>query len=162
MNDVFSYVIQPYLESKTKGWSPFELHIVPEHYEVGSFIDNETFISYRCLLKRELENGHTRYYDMSAEPGIEGALPSVQPRIMNLRNVYNSFAGISLFGNFEHTCYIIIINRYSKEVMECSGFMRPFGDRQLYMKQFANIFKKFDSMVVESNVEEIIKKRFLE
>ena len=159
MNDVFEHVIKSYLESKEKGWSPFELHIVSEKYQVGTVID-ESFQSYRCLLKRELDNGHTRYYDLSEEPDPDGILPSIHPRIMNLRNVFNSFTGITTFGNFRRTCYIIIVNRTSKEVVECSGLLTPSRNRQLYMSQFKNMFNKFDSMVIESNIEDVIKKRF--
>lgn len=159
MNDVFDHVIKPYLESKEKGWSPFELHIVGEKYQIGTILDN-TFQSYRCLLKREISNGHTRYYDMSQEPNQDGILPLVHPRIMNLRNVFSNFVGITTFGNFRRTCYIIIVNRNSKEVVECSGLLFPSNNRQLYMSQFKNMFNKFNSMVIESNIEEIIKRRF--
>lgn len=159
MNDVFDHIIRPYLESKEKGWSPFELHIVPEKYQVGTILE-DNFESYRCLIKRELENGRTRYYDLSYEPDPEGVLHPVNPRIMNLRNVFNNFTGITTFGNFRRTCYIIIVNRLTKEVVECSGLLVPSNNRQLYMNQFKNLFNKFDYMVIESNIEEVIKKRF--
>ena len=160
MNDVFDHIIKPYLESKEKGWSPFELHIVSQKYKVGTVINDVLFQSYRCLLKRELDNGHKRYYDMSQEQNEDGTLSLVHPRVMNLRNVFSSFTGITTFGNFRQTCYIIIVNRNSKEVVECSGLMYPYGDRQLYMRQFRNMFTKFDSMVIESNIEDVIKRRF--
>jgi len=136
------------------------LNTLSDDYTIGSKIDNETFQSYRCLLKREISNGHIRYYDLSYQPNEDGTLSTIKPHLMSIRNVFSNFTGITTFGNYRHTCYIIIINRNSKKVVEFSGLLSPHN-RQLYMSQFTNMFKKFDSMVIESNIEDVIKRRFL-
>ena len=64
MEDCFEYVIKDYLETKKTGWSPFELHIVRDQYQPDDEI-TETFMSYRCLLKRterDSKNFITSYY----------------------------------------------------------------------------------------------------
>jgi hypothetical protein len=161
MNDVFDYVIKPYLDSKEVGWSPFELHIVPFEMPVGTKIINSEFKSFRCLLKRSIDVTKSRYYDMTPSNILEtGRLPCVFPRLMKIRNVYTSYDGITSYGDFTQICYIVIINRSTKSVMSCSGALFPMSDRLTYVNQFSNMFKKFDSVVVESNMESIIRSRF--
>lgn len=169
MNDIFEHIIKSYLDSKEYGWSPFEMHIIDEEMVTGAKIDNKTFKSYRCLLKQSFENGKDRYYDLipdsnnnnrGYESTLDGIAQAVLPGTMNLQNVYSNYSGITSFGSWRNVCYIVIIDRNSKEVVACSGTLFPMTDRRLYMLQFSNMFKRFDAMVIESNVEHVIKKRF--
>jgi hypothetical protein len=168
MDDVFNYVLKEYLETKEKGWSPFELHIVKEKIIPETKI-SDFFKSYRCLLKRYNSNNDYNkkhynkkhfYYDLIGKQDIDGVLSLTKPSLMKLQHIFYGYKGIINFGRNDE-CYAIILNRHTKKVVFCSGTLLPNKDRILYMKQFKNIFSKFDSLIIEPVfMEDIIKKRF--